>query len=175
MPPLWRHFFNPMAIMKTILWVATLFATMITYAQNETYPLTGEALTSKIIALDTEAFEAFNTCNLEKTKKYFSDDLEFYHDKGGYMKGIDKFIASLKNNICNDPKHKIIRKPVPGTFRVYPLDGYGAILTGEHDFYSVENGIEKKTGTAKFTHVWLLKDRYWKTARVLSYDHKAVQ
>lgn len=81
----------------------------------------------------------------------------------------------MKNNICNDPKRKVLRKPAAGTFKVYPLDGYGAILTGNHDFYILENGKEKKTGTAKFTHLWLLKDGYWKMARVLSYDHKAAQ
>lgn len=168
-------FFNSISIMKILLWVATLFAAMGAYAQNETYPATADALTKKIMALDAEAFEAYNTCNLEKLKTYFSEDLEFYHDKGGFMKGIDKFTEAMRNNICNDPKRKIIRKPVAGTFKVYPLEGYGAILTGDHDFYSVENGVEKKTGTAKFTHVWLLKDGYWKMARVLSYDHKGAQ
>lgn len=161
--------------MKTLLWVAILFAATAAYAQNETYPVDTNALTKKIIALDAESFEAYNTCNLEKAKTFFTDDLEFYHDKGGFSKGIDKFAEAMKNNICNNPKRKILRKPVPGTFKVYPLDGYGAILTGDHDFYMVENGKETKTGTAKFTHVWLLKDGYWKMARVLSYDHKAVQ
>lgn len=155
--------------------MASLFAVIATHAQNETYPSSAEALTKKIIALDAEAFEAYNTCNLEKSKTFFTDDLEFYHDKGGLMKGVDKLMEAMKNNICNDPKHKVLRKPVAGTFKVYPLDGYGAILTGDHDFYIVENGKEKKTGTAKFTHVWLLKDGYWKMARVLSYDHKSAQ
>jgi hypothetical protein len=161
--------------MKRLLWMAALFATMAAYAQNETYPVSAELLTKKIIALDAEAFEAYNTCNIEKSRSYFTDDLEFYHDKGGYMKGVDKLMEALKNNICNDPKRKVLRKPVSGTFKVYPLDGYGAILTGDHDFYIVENGKEKKTGTAKFTHIWLLKDGYWKMARVLSYDHKGAE
>jgi hypothetical protein len=161
--------------MKTFIWAATLFAAMVTYAQKETYPATAEALTNTITTLDEEAFEAYNTCNIEKSRKYFTDDLEFYHDKGGLIKGVDKLMEALKNNICNDPKRKVLRKPVAGTFKVYPLDGYGAILTGDHDFYILENGKEKKTGTAKFTHVWLLKDGYWKMARVLSYDHKAIE
>lgn len=161
--------------MKALLWAATLFAAVATYAQKEIYPETAEALTKKIITLDAEAFEAYNTCNLEKSKTFFTDDLEFYHDKGGLMQGVDKLMEAMKKNICNDPKRKILRKPVEGTFKVYPLDGYGAILTGDHDFYIVENGKEKKTGTAKFTHIWLLKDGYWKMARVLSYDHKGAQ
>ncbi|MHA3788089.1 nuclear transport factor 2 family protein [Flavobacterium hauense] len=161
--------------MKTILRIATLFVAMATHAQNEIYPENTAVLTEKIIALDAEAFDAYNTCDLEKVKTFFTNDLEFYHDKGGYSKGLDKFSETMKNNICNDQHRKIIRKPVIKTFKVYPLDGYGAILIGEHDFYSAENGKETKTGTAKFTHVWLLKDGYWKMARVLSYDHKAAQ
>lgn len=50
--------------------MAALFAVMATYAQNETYPTSAEALTKKIIALDAEAFEAYNTCNLEKSKTF---------------------------------------------------------------------------------------------------------
>lgn len=161
--------------MKTILWVATLFAAIASYAQNEVYPFTKKALEDKIIALDKEAFDSYNTCNLEKARTFFTDDLEFYHDKGGFTKGADKLIEALKNNICSDPKRKVLRKPVQGTFKVFPLEGYGAILIGDHDFYTVENGVERKTGTAKFTHVWLLKDGYWKMARVLSYDHKAAK
>lgn len=161
--------------MKIILWIATMLAVPGAYAQNEVYPPTSEILSIKIINLDTEAFSAYNTCSIEKFKTYFSDDLEFYHDKGGYSKGIDKFIETFKNNLCNGPKPKVIRKPVNGTLKVYPLEGYGAILTGEHDFYILENGKEIKTGTAKFTHIWLLKDGYWKMARVMSYDHKPAQ
>jgi ketosteroid isomerase-like protein len=162
--------------MKTLTTILLLAVGTLSIAQQkETYPVTQEALQEKIITLDTQAFEAYNTCDLEKFKTFFTDDLEFYHDKGGFTKGIEKFIEAMRNNICNNPQRKILRKPAEGTFRVYALEGYGAILTGDHDFYIVENGVEKKTGTAKFTHVWLLTDYGWKMARVLSYDHRAVQ
>ena len=145
-------------------------------AQTEAgYPATLAELEAKIIALDAEAFEAYNTCDLEKSRTFFTDDLEFYHDKGGFSKGVDKLMEAMRNNICNNQNRKVIRKPVDGTFKVYPLEGYGAILTGDHAFYAVENGTEQKTGTAKFTHVWLLKDGTWKMARVLSYDHKPAE
>lgn len=145
-------------------------------AQTEAaYPATQAELEAKIIALDAEAFEAYNTCDLEKSRTFFTDDLEFYHDKGGFSKGIDKLMEAMRTNICNNPNRKVIRKPVKGTFKVYPLEGYGAILTGDHEFYIVENGLEQKTGTARFTHVWLLKGGAWKMARVLSYDHKPAE
>lgn len=154
---------------------AMLFAAATAHAQQEVYPADTQALSKKIITLDAEAFDAYNTCNLEKFETYFTGDLEFYHDKGGATKGTEKFIENTQKYICNNPDGKITRKPVAGTFKVYPLEGYGAILVGDHDFYVEKNGVVKKTGTAKFTHVWLLKDGYWKMARVLSYDHKAAE
>ena len=148
---------------------------MATAQTKDLYPASFAELEAKIISLDAEAFEAYNTCNLEAFKVYFTNDLEFYHDKGGFSSGIDKLLEGMRNNICNDPNRKVVRKPIDNTFTVYPLDGYGAILTGDHAFYAVENGTEQKTGTAKFTHVWLLKDGAWKMARVLSYDHKSAE
>lgn len=160
-------------IMKKIYLLALIFgiATSI-HAQNEVYPSSLEVLTEKILSLDTKAFDAYNTCDVATFRTYFTNDLEFYHDKGGYSKGIEKFIETFKANICNEPKPRVIRKPVKGSLKVYPLEGYGAILMGDHDFYLIENGIEKKTGTAKFTNMWLLENGYWKMSRVLSYDHK---
>ena len=142
---------------------------------QETYPATEKALTEKITALDKEAFDCFNTCNLDKFSTYFTSNLEFYHDKGGFTSGIEKFLDNTDKNICHNPDGKIIRKAIKESFKVYPLDGYGAILFGDHDFYVVKDGKEKRTGTAKFTHVWLLKDGQWKMARILSYAHRGVE
>ncbi|MDV6169852.1 nuclear transport factor 2 family protein [Flavobacterium sp. DG1-102-2] len=161
--------------MKTLLLFATLFATVAVRAQKEIYPATEAALTAKIMQMDNDAFEHYNSCNLEKFKTYFTDDLEFYHDKGGYTTGVAKFIDSTNKYICNNLNGKVLRKAVKDSFKVYTMGGYGALLTGDHDFYIVKNGIEKKTGTAKFTHLWILKDGYWKMARVLSYDHHAAE
>jgi hypothetical protein len=147
----------------------------ITFAQQkEAYPATVQELADKIIILDAEAFAAYNACNLESFRNYFTEDLEFYHDKGGFSKGVDKLMEGMVNNICNNAESKVIRKPLLDSFQVYPLEGYGAILSGNHDFYRLENGIERKTGTAKFTSVWLLTNGRWQMSRVLSYDHKSV-
>ncbi|QEE49563.1 nuclear transport factor 2 family protein [Flavobacterium alkalisoli] len=160
--------------MKNIIIVFVLLTSAISTAQDK-YPQSQKELKEKIIALDSKAFEMYNTCNLEQFSTFFTEDLEFYHDKAGYSKGLDKLIESMRNYICNDLNKKVLRKPLTNTFKVYPLEGYGAILTGEHEFYMVENNSEKKTGTAKFTHVWLLIDGTWKMSRILSYDHKATE
>ena len=160
--------------MKNIIIIFAVLISAFSVAQDK-YPQSQKELEEKIIALDAKAFEMYNTCNLEQFSTFFTEDLEFYHDKAGYSKGLDKLIESIQNYICNDSKTKVLRKPLTNTFKVYPLEGYGAILTGEHEFYIVENNSEKKTGTAKFTHVWLLIDGTWKMSRILSYDHKAAE
>jgi hypothetical protein len=49
---------------------------------------------------------------------------------------------------------------------------YGAIISGDHYFYVTENNQpEKRTGLARFTHLWLLQNNEWKMSIVLSYDH----
>lgn len=162
--------------MKTILWAVILFTASISYAQQkETYPATNKDLQTKIIALDAAAFDAYNSCDLEKFKTFFTDDLEFYHDKGGLTQTSEKLIETMKTGMCSNLNWKLRREVVQGSLKVYPLNGYGAILNGDHLFYVTENGIEKLTGKAKFTHVWLLKEGQWKMARVLSYDHAAAK
>ncbi|KGO84395.1 nuclear transport factor 2 family protein [Flavobacterium beibuense] len=157
---------------KLIILIAALTTGIVT-AQDK-FPETQKELEIKIIALDSLAFEAYNTCDLEKSRTFFTDDVEFYHDKGGISKGCDKLMENMRKHICNGSQ-KILRKPILSTFEVYPMFGYGAILSGDHEFYIVENGVERKTGTAKFTHLWILENGKWKMSRILSYEHKPAE
>lgn len=117
----------------------------------------------------------FNACHLLPYDSIISDDVEFYHDKGGIEMGKATFIASVKNNICGGG-YKMKRSLVDSTLQVFPLFHkkilYGAIQQGQHDFYVLENQVWRKSGSALFIHLWLLEDGIWKLKRVLSYDHK---
>ncbi|HBF18584.1 MAG TPA: nuclear transport factor 2 family protein, partial [Cryomorphaceae bacterium] len=78
--------------------------------------------------------------------------------------------------ICPEQGAKPIRKRDENSLEVFPLykDGklYGAIQNGVHRFYLRETGKEDVlTGTARFSHVWLLQGDQWKLSVVLSYDH----
>jgi hypothetical protein len=135
-----------------------------------------EKLTVTILHKDSLFWNAYNNCDADAFKSFFTEDVEFYHDKGGATLGIDNLIASFKNNLCGNPNFRLKREVVVGTTKVYPLKKndtiYGAILTGEHVFYINEAGKpEYIDGQANFTHLWLLKNVEWKMARVLSYDH----
>lgn len=128
--------------------------------------------------LDSLLFEkGFNECVLEAFQDQISDDLEFYHDQGGVSTSKAAFLKDVKQNICSSPLKKPIRKLKEETLEVYPLYDagilYGAIQKGEHEFFIKEPGKDLYlTSTAKFTHVWLLKEDIWLLKRVLSYDHE---
>lgn len=125
---------------------------------------------------DSIFFErGFNNCDMAYLEKSMDDNLKFYHDKGGFQNK-KLFLERTKENICSNPLKKPIRKVVPESLEVFPLydDGnlYGAIQTGEHQFYIREP--DKKDvlgGRAKFTTVWTKKDGNWVISDVLSYDH----
>ena len=127
-------------------------------------------LTSAISALDTQLFDAYNTCNIDKLGSMVADDLEFYHDKTGLAVGKQPFLVAIKNNICG----KVTRELVKGSMEVYPLKGYGAVEIGVHRFHhpGVQNDV---LGEAKFIHLWQYKDGAWKVTRVISYDHETVK
>lgn len=137
------------------------------------------ALFQTIKKLDVILFEkGFNQCLLSEIAPYISEDLEFYHDKGGISNTREEFMSDMKNNICTNTGKKVIRKLIENTMEVYPLynEGvlYGAIQNGSHEFYIKEPNKELYiTGVAKFSQVWLKENGKWILKRVLSYDHKA--
>lgn len=128
--------------------------------------------------MDSLFFEAgFNNCEITAFEAFVSNDLEFYHDQSGLSTSKSEFLETLKQNICSSPDKKPIRQLKPESLEVFPLyqngELYGAIQKGEHDFYIKEPEKELIfTSTARFTHLWLLKDESWMLKRVLSYDHK---
>jgi hypothetical protein len=65
----------------------------------------------------------------------------------------------------------ITRTIVPGSLRVYPIAGYGAMQAGVHRFD--EAGAVTST-LAQFISLWNLQDGEWRLARVLSFDHRSV-
>ena len=135
-----------------------------------------EKMSATILQKDSLFWTVYNTCATDRYKEFFSEDVEFYHDKGGMMHGLDSLVASAKRNLCGINNFRLRREAVEGSVKVFPLQKsgviYGAILSGEHVFYILEKGKEPKLdGLAKFTHLWLLQNGEWKMTRILSYDH----
>lgn len=129
-----------------------------------------------ILDRDAKFWEVYNHCETEKFGQFFTEDVEFYHDRGGTTFGRENLVASLKTNLCGNPDYRLRREGVEGSVRVFPLQKdnvtYGAVISGEHQFYILEKGkTEYLDGLAKFFHVWILKDDGWRMSRVVSYDH----
>ena len=129
-----------------------------------------------VLALDSCFWQQYNNCNIDAMRSYFTEDIEFYHDKGGVLNGLENFLTVSKRNLCSNDNFRLRREAVAGSLKVFPMkDGdklYGAILSGQHVFYVIEKGKEPRLdGLARFTHLLVKTENGWKMSRVLSYDH----
>lgn len=155
---------------------ATAFAILLLSAAASAEPQP-DPWQTEVRQFDERYWKAFNDCDLKAMAAFNVSDLEFYHDVGGASVGKPSFTKALKNNICGDPELRIRRAAVDGTVKMYPLRKggqlYGAIVEGQHAFYSqARNKPEELGSTARFTHVLLIKKGVWQVSRVLSYDHR---
>lgn len=140
-------------------------------AQSSSASSDSKTLFGEIAHMDSLLFEAYNTQNLEKFMTLLTEDVEFYHDKGGLM----SYQTILDNSKKLFDRYRKANTPirrdlVNGSLEVYPINNYGAIQIGLHTFCHLENG-KNDCGTFKFVHVWKKKDGQWQLSRILSYDH----
>ena len=117
--------------------------------------------------MDKAMFDAFNAHDIDGVMALFSEDLEFYHDKGGLLR-YDDARNGMKGSF--DQNNGLRRDLIPGSLEVYPIKNYGAMEIGAHRFCHVENG-KNDCGVFKFVHVWRKTGDQWKVTRVVSYDH----
>ena len=159
-----------------LLILATSLVTSLSFAQVSE----DSELFKTLKANDSIIFKiGFNACDLSPMTELLSEDLEFYHDKGGFQNK-DAFIKAMKENICGDASQKPIRKLVSGTMKVFPLyngsDLYAALQEGRHEFYIKEPNKEMYlTGEALFSILWVKEKDAWKAKRVYSYNHKGAE
>jgi hypothetical protein len=134
----------------------------------QTVPHGPDPLFKTIQSLDTQLFDAYNHCDLEKFGSLLADDLEFYHDVSGLSRSRQSTVEAVKNNICG----KVTRELVPGTLEVYPIANYGAVEIGIHRFHHPGQENALPVGEAKFIHLWQNKNGAWRLTRVISFDHR---
>jgi hypothetical protein len=130
----------------------------------------GGTLFDTVSALDAEVFAAFNTCatpgQLLRHADYFSADVEFYHDTGGVTWNRKEMLANTEKYVCGNFRREL----VPGSLRVYPIKGFGAIAQGAHRFCQFKSGT--CDGAAEFVIIWRNDGDKWSITRVLSYGHR---
>ena len=157
--------------MKNLILFLLIFAISISalaQSQNERKVATTQIeLFNKVANLDSSLFEAYNSKNLDLMKTYFTKDLEWYQDNGGLI-DFEKVFSNFQSifNRDYDLKRNLIRE----SLEVHPIEGYGAIEIGKHQFKHIENG-KLEIGTFKFLMIWKNDNGNWKISRVISYDH----
>ena len=137
-------------------------------------------LMSQIAQADAELFKLFfeGPCDKSRFRAMLTDDVEFYHDTGGFnVRKPEDFVGQFEQRCkeLQDPASwRLRRELVPGTLHVDPIPGWGAMEVGDHVFYERHGatGQERLSGKAKFAMVWVLgSDGKWRVSRILSYAH----
>lgn len=129
-------------------------------------------LFDELARMDAALFDAsFVTCDAAKANAIFADDVEFYHDKDGLSTG-ERVRENTRRLTTSCPARQgVTRTLLPGSLRVYPIEGYGAAQMGVHRFD--EKGAPTYT-VARFVSVWRREGQGWRLARVLSLDHQSL-
>ncbi len=159
-------------MMLAALLIASTLATMpvVARTQQEAGAKPAQSLFTRVKALDTAMFDAFNKCSdpeqLKRHASYFSPDVEFYHGNGGVTWTRDDMIANTRKYACGNYRREL----VPGTLEVYPIKDFGAIARGVHRFCAIDAG--KCEGMADFVLIWRERDGQWQITRSLSFGHR---
>jgi len=95
--------------------------------------------------------------------EFYSDSIEFYHDKSGLTTSKQEILDAIRKNICG----KVTRELVKGSIEVSPIPGYGAVEIGMHMFH---NNQEKNQvpHPSKFVIIWRYKNGKWLITKVIS-------
>lgn len=146
--------------------IACTFTNTASSQAKYVYQPDDQKLYDTIVHLDSVFFAAYNNCTLQLNEyaAFYSDSLEFYHDKGGLSTSKQNVVEGTKKNICG----KVTRELVKGSVEVYPIPGYGAVEMGLHMFH---NNQEKQTGppkVSKFIIFWMQINKEWKITKVVS-------
>jgi hypothetical protein len=141
----------------------------------------GPALRASIEVRDAELFELFfQGCDPARLRPMLADDIEFYHDKGGFVfRNAEAMVADYAKQCADRAKPdswRSRRELVTSSLIVDPVPGYGAMEAGDHLFYERKGvGPERLAGRARFTMVWVWTEGSWTLSRVLSYGHQPAE
>jgi hypothetical protein len=130
------------------------------------YTIDDQRLYDTIVKLDSTLFYYYNTCdvNFDKHAAFYSDSIEFYHDKGGLSTNKADVIGGIKKYVCG----RVTRELISGSIEVYPIPNFGAIEMGLHQFRNKEEP-DAKPHASRFMIVWqYTKEAGWKIRKVIS-------
>jgi hypothetical protein len=153
-------------ILGIIIFISACSSTKNSVSEYSNFKPEDQKLYDTIIFLDSVFFDAYNTCmqNLDKYGTFLSENLEFYHDKGGLMTSKQAVIDATKKNICG----KVTRELVKGSIEVYPIKNFGAIEIGLHKFHNNQEPSDTPSKVGKFIIIWQHINNEWKITRIVS-------
>src|SRR5437879_8127936 len=95
--------------LRKILVLLPLLAVPVTRVDAQARQSTAapDELFRTIASLDSALFDAYNRCDLEKFGTFFTDDLEFYHDKSGLTRSRQSVVEAVKKNICGKVRREL--------------------------------------------------------------------
>jgi hypothetical protein len=153
---------------KLLIPALLLFASCVAKKQateQYVYTIDDQSLYDTIVKLDSIFFYYYNTCdvNFDQHAAFYSDSIEFYHDKGGLSTIKADVTGGIKKYVCG----KVRRDLVKGSIEVYPIPGFGAIEMGLHKFFNRQepNAVQQP---GRFTIVWQKTNDGWKVRKVIS-------
>lgn len=139
-----------------------LFLLIVLIGSNRSYSQDTE-LYRTISKLDSLFFHAYNTCDIAKQAEFYSDTIEFFHDKSGLDTSKKRILENTRKYVCG----KVTRELVPGSIEVSPLPGYGAVELGMHMFHN----SQEKAATprpSRFMIIWKNTGTKWQITKVIS-------
>lgn len=154
--------------MKPVLFVFMMVTFCCSYVNGQSgvppYDSKSSLLHDTIVQMDSIFFDAYNNCRLDVFEQIISEDLEFYHDRGGLSTSKKDLIQALKNNICG----KVARELMEGSIEVYQIPGFGAVEMGAHRFHNRHEKPPSTSRHSKFVQIWKREPGGWKLTRVIS-------
>jgi hypothetical protein len=140
-------------------------------------PQTTAALEAAIAKADSDLFDAvFIQCDSDKVAGMLTEDFRFLHDKGGLTPTKAQFVANLRKGCAQQAAgtdFRARRELIPGTMQVWPINNYGAVEFGEHNFYArIPGKPDQLTETGQFMILWHHVDGKWLMSESISYGHK---
>jgi hypothetical protein len=157
-----KQLFSVVLIFLTISACSANKSALIEYEEN--YKPASAGLFRTIVQQDSIFFNAYNNCDLQKQKEYYSDNIEFFHDQGGLMTSKNDLLDATEKNICG----KVTRILVENSIEVYPINGYGAVEIGLHKFKNKLENNGNPSYPSKFIIIWHQVDKKWEIAKVVS-------
>lgn len=147
--------------MKTIFITITIFLLSFLIQKGKAQNIPN--LKEKIIQLDSLFFTAYNNCDMKTQADFYSDTIEFFHDKSGLTTDKQKILADTKKYICG----KVARELIPGSIEVSPLPNYGAVEIGMHQFRNKQEP-NAQPHPSRFLIIWKQEGENWKISKVIS-------